>query len=673
MDKRETLKSTLIFLLSCLLVPLALWAGTAFRAPAFALSAPSAVSVTAVTGFEIRSDGGIAYTRGAYDPEGNAYGKGIEIEFCLGGASYYRIDVSVDGNTMEGSLTAAEDDSAVYEVKQSGAVTVTLNVFDGDKAFIASEAVSVKSDNGAPAAASAKEMDAWQAAGTVFDAELYLAGFSDDLSGRGRVFYRLGSGAVSEMDADGDVFSITIDSPGVLQVYYFDAAFNSVVKEYEYDKFDGTPPPAPEITVTPNADGAFANGFASSFEVRIDYYPDAHSGLKAEQSYSLNGVRSVYTGPFRLNQLRNYEITAYAEDAVGNISSAQASVAASSFDIVEPSVAGIQAVYDVRNELPLTVVMVASDTQSGMKSVYIQGTEIYFTPGASNSYRASLDCYNRSGTVVIAEDRAGNAAIRHITINYFGSAEFSATVRRYSDLYRSLDLSEYTAAAAGEINDAYAALNALLASDLSQQGDFDALFKTIDALVSGQNKVIYEIESAPAFISGLLTFTVSAADFPDYKKGEEIKLVMNRAPAGDFLAASGFSEGFSDGFSLRIFYKGEEVTGALESGIRVSLNMTVGYYERRYALIDSESGEALETVCLNNKIEFTLKKGSAFTLIISGSRDIKSNDKPKTINVFGNDLSYGAFFGTVFGVAGAVAVVVAIIIIKAKRNKRTYR
>lgn len=649
-----------------------------FGAENFSVSAraadgePEVVSATAVVNYELKNNGSVERTREEYNLTDLIYAKDIEIVFSLGGAPKYRIDEVVDGMLIEGRITVADGDTLDYRVAGDGEIKIILKTFSEGNAFIGETEVKVLSDNSAPELPVVNEMEYWVADGNGYDIVIDLKGFSDSFSGKGNLYYRYGDGDIFKSENE-DVLTLTVNSAGKLVLYGFDNAYNSIIREYEFDKFDGTAPAAPSIRVTPNVPISSSNGYASSYDVEIEYFRDTQSGLKSEQLYVLNGETKVYSGPFTLSEVRNYEIRAYAVDNVGNASpSASRLIDATSFDRTEPTVTSLRTQIDLRKEKSLNISFVAYDTLSGIKYAYLEGTDITFAAGAADVFSVDVDYFDRSGALIaIVEDRTGNRSVNHVAINSYDD-ELLTRFNYFHTAYLGLDFTIYEEASRALIEDAYEELNSLIMSELSQRSDFERAFRNLDELLSGENRFIYTIESTPSYFSGLLTYNVDTTDFENYKVGDEIKIVgSGEAFEGDFLLISGFNKGFTDYLTLKIYHNGTEV-GNLNNGIKIALNMPVGYYGRNYAVIDADTGEKIEISCISNQIRFTLKKSTRLALVISGDRQTTvPDDRPKTISVFGRKMGYGAFFGSIFGVVGGVAVIVAVlVVVMKKRGKR---
>lgn len=676
MDKVKRIYKVLIFcILTAAFVLLCVLTGGANFAYAAQgdADAPTISSVTAVSGYDISDSGAVIYRRGAY--LSGIYAKDIAITFDLNGADSYRLDVTTDGYTAEGRITPADSDTVTYNVRSSGKVEINLTSFSGG-AEVGAVKETVFSDADVPLIPEYEPMDRWVKDGEKYDISLPLDEFRDEISGRGDIYYRYdekgqGRGAVKKLDSD-DVFTMTAEKAGTLFMYFFDNAFNCKIAEYDFDKFDGVAPPKPIIKVEPNVDTETSGGYAAYFTVSIDYPADRESGLAEKQYYTLittSGESEEYIAPFELNVAKNYEIRAYSADNAGNVSdTASEKVKATDFDRVEPAVHNVQVTVDIRKSPAFTVTLSASDNLSGVKGVYIDGTDISFSSaGVADVYTASLDAFDMTGFAIHTVDKVGNVAVNRVILNYFGET-ISDKLVKYGKDYRALDRSKYTESSLSLIENRYLAINTLIETN-GTESDFNALFSELDVAFNGIDKFLYTIETTPRYLSGALTFKADITDFDGYVLGDEIKLVLNGAQAeGDFVDKAGFSQGFYDSFSLKILHNGREV-GDLKNGIKISMNMPVGFYERRYALLNAD-GEAMEIATVNNKIEFVIKNGGTFILAISGGNTPLGNvqNTQKTISVFGHRLSYGAFFGSIFGVLGGVGIIVAVLIIVRKKR-----
>ena len=668
MDKLNIKRRVLIFNIFCFLAIAVFVAGLNFSTNVgFAADLPEP-TVTAVIDADL-TDGEITYIRENYS--GN-YSKDVEITFDLASASYYKIDVTVDGVLIEGTKTAAPaEGKALYKVSQSGVVTVTLYAYDDSGELAGSISKTVKSDNVAPEVPTYTGMDRYYKTGSVYNVNINLNEVSDLHSGRGNIYYSLSTDKSSLIEVtNSDAVTLSISDKTTVYLYVFDNAKNCVVEEYVFDKFDETSPAKPEITVTPISDLTKTNGFTRGYEVEINYGFDAESGIK-NRYYFVNDARHEYNGAFTLERAAEYTIRAYSADVCGNISEETAvKITAAAFDNDAPSIINATAIYDLMQEKPVKLRVEARDTQSGIKEIAAAGGEV-FNELSEGVYELYFDCYGVSSVVINATDKVGNVSFRHVAFNYFNDKDFSDKLKSYSASYFNADFSEYTENAVEKINAAFAKLNVLVSSDLTASEDFDNCFKEIDELMSGKSSFSYVIEKAPTYLSGALTYTVNDGDFDGYKKGDEIKLTFaSVGNANDFLKKSGFDKGFSENFTLNVFYNGE-LQKSLSNGLKISMNMPVGFYERSYALFNADTGEKVEITLINNKIEFTLAESGNYSLVISGASTPTTNvSASKGVTVFGHKLSLTAFLGTVIGGAVVAVAGIAVVIIIFKRKGR---
>ena len=673
---------------------------------ALAEASDAPVTATAVTGATINSDGSITFTRGAYALGGGSsdrrLAKDIKINFPYRGEDYFRIFVTVKGNTIVGDWRTATGEPYEYTVTANGTVVVEKRAYDENYQELNSlrEAVTVYSDNVAPTPATVTEMGEgdWVKDGEEFDINVDMTAYSDGESGNGEVWYKmvdannnaydfLGGQTPDYSDKDieiapgsmffyadstSDRLTFRASHKATLYIYYFDRAYNVTRKEYVFDKFDATPPPAPEIFVTPNSDMSNTNGYTSSYTVSIRSYEDGQSGLdKTYYRINNSGAWTEYIGEFNLNEARNYSISAYSVDKSGLASErATYDIHAATFDKTDPTVSNVEISYDVRKENNCTVKFVSYDRQSGIGSVYVVGVNATVVFGTSDVFTVSFDSFGVSGIEIHVVDKVGNEAISRQPLILSGG-DLTAKIRSYGASYRNLDINDYTAKSIEELDRAYEALNNLLYYGFAQSGEYAEVFARIDDIIAGKNRLVFTLESQPKYLSGGLTFEVDESDFIGYRKGDEIRVTMRggNSDSRNYLSMSGFKKGFVDYFSLGLSFRGEEVS-PLDNGVRISLNMPVGFYERQYALFDATTGEKVDIILVNNKIEFTLKSSSSYALVISGASEPKRNEETKSITVFGNRLSYGVFFGTIFGIAGVVIIIVVVIIIASKKRSR---
>ncbi len=636
-------------------------------------SADTIESVTSVRSFDI-VEGVVTYSEGEYL---GVYSRNVKIHYYLPIAAFYKVDVAVDGNgfvNATGQLPVPSDDRVTYTVTQNGEVEVRLNLYNESREQIGTLERTVYSDNVAPTdMIQSVDMTKFCKTGEEYHVNIDCSA-TDDRSGMGDIYYSREGGAVTRLN-DTTVISDTIDGVTDYTVYYFDRAYNCVVVNYTYDKYDDIAPPTPTVEfVRGESDSDL---YAPSYAVEIDYGTDGGSGI-VKKLYSINGGQFVeYTGSFSLTKETVYTVVAYSVDGVGNLSEKRTATLSRvdpdtgkdvpTIDATAPTVVSTLVSYDLTAERIATVRIEASDVLSGVKGISAIG-------GGSFSYlqnglfEYTLDCFGQSSMDADIYDKAGNKTTVHVIFEYFGNRTLSDKIEDYVLWYRKGEITKYNEKTQKAIRDDFVKLNNLLVMNNMPQGDFDLVFRSIDAKMNGSSNLIIEIESAPSYLSGVMTYSIVESDFLGYIKGDEIKLILTgEGTDNEFLAKTDFKKGFCDNFSLDILFKGTEVN-ALENGIVVRMNMPVGFYERNYALFDRESGEKIEIRTVNNKIEFTLKKSSSLSLVISGESEVLTNAPQKTVSIFGHELSLGVFLGTVLGGVGVIVVGVLVIIILSRRK-----
>lgn len=668
MDKLN-IKNKIIFLFAiCLLTALSVVSVCALSATsseaAMAAEIPEIVSTTAVSGFSF-SSGSVSYSRAEYGYS-DGYAKDIEIEYNLGSASFYKINVIVDGTEFEGEKKVSPaDGSLTYRVNMSGNIEVKLVAYSDTDEVTTTLVSKVKSDTDAPSAPAAPAMDKFYKTGSLYRATINLADFTDDLSGKKEAYYLRSDeeGAPTKINDVHNAISFDITEKTTVILYFFDSAYNCVTKEYVFDSFDDNSPPDPVITVTSTSDMTVTGGYTAGYYVDIDYGEDTESGIGQRVCY-INGRLQDESTHILLQNSLDYQISAYSVDNCGNYSeTATAEINQSTFDLIQPTL-NVVISYDVSAAKPAIITAYASDSQSGIRDIRIADTDYLFTQIAEGIYELKFDCCAASSAVINAFDRVGNRTVFSVSFNHFNDKSFAEKVKTFSQAYGDIDFSEYTDKSAEAIKNAYDKLSLLIASDASTQEDFDYAFKSISDLISGENSFLYTIEKKPAYLSGALTYTVDPDDFNGFLKGDEIKLVFSAdGNSNKFLSESGFKNGFSENFSLTVFYNSEQ-KDVLSHGMKISLNMPVGFYERDYALFDADTGERIEIELINNKLEFTLDKSGNYSLVISGEPTVRSDATvTRSVTVFGRKISLAAFLGVVIGGVALMAVGIVIVIV----------
>lgn len=670
MDKLNIKKSVLIFNIICLFIAASALIGMQGGFVAAEGEEIVGVSVTALTSAGI-VDGEVKYQR--VERSGDGFLKEAEINYSFSSAvTHYSIDQTVK-DTVEGVKTPVPDNGKVcYRITAEGKVVVRLNAYDADGEKIAVVEKTIYSDNTAPTVPESEPMDKYYKNGSAY--ALFINTFASDTSDIKEVYYKIGDGEAVVLDNYESGISKTITDNTTVWVYYFDKADNCFVKEYVYDKFDSVPPPKPEIKITPDTDVSLSGGYAPSVTVSVDAGEDTQSGIK-HTVFSVNGeAYTEYIGEFKLKNEISYYINAYSVDNVGNISEI-ATVTyndnGNCIDATAPSLRKTDVSYDLTADKIASIRIEAVDTLSGLGYVKLRGSDTSFVYSADDVYVLDYDCYGMSSVDVVIADKAGNKTYTNVVFNYFDDDTISDKLKEYSDWYKTADFNKYTEKSATEIREKLYSVSVLLDSSASNRDDFNYVFSQIDSLISGTNRFLYAIETIPVYLSGALTYSVDESDFDNYIKGEEIKLTFNYVGNDTaLLSKSGFGSGFCENFSIKIYYKGEEVE-SLRNGVKISLNMPVGFYERSYALFDCDTGEKIDAECINNKIEFTLKKSGSLSLAISGKAKPAGTDSEngkRSISVFGHKISLVAFVATVGGGALLAAAGIITVILVFKRR-----
>lgn len=676
------LRILLFFILPALLVCTVLFLPQS-QAAAHA-SAPSVVFSRATC--DVLDPITLTYTTEEFDLlNSNAFRRNVKVYFeitAAGIADYYVFGITSEGGaeyTHNRVEIGADVIEASYEVTNTGIFYINCYLYDADGVLLSIASVTVRSDMDPPEAfGSVNSMTDYRNVNTVFNVIFDTSSFSDLVSGHKEAYYSFRyTGAISDYISYRKVENFpetfTINNNGLLTIVYIDNAGNYAMGEYTFDKFDTTPPQVPAIIISPDSDMIFSGGYTASYTVTINYGADTQSGRADEQYCIINGRTVRYTAPFKLDSPINYTIMAKTVDKAGNSSEyAQATVSASTFDVYEPSVNGLKFLVDLTQNNPCSVEFVSSDFHSGVDYAYIEEPYMHFAKGVMNTFRAEFTVFDKTGLVIHVVDKAGNHAIRHITLAHFGDNRRGKDIRAYYEKYHALDFADYALNVADEINAAYLSLNVAILDDQTQNSDFDAIFALIDKLISGSSNHTYVIETVPVYVSGSLNYTINEADLSDYKKGDGVRLVMNGVKIEgekEYVKTAGFRKGFADGFNLSAYYKDEVLTG-LENGIFIEMNMPYGYYERNIVIIQKSTGQIIETEVYNNKIAFTLHDSGDYVMVIGGERAKPTpREGQKTISVFGKNMPYGAFFGIVFGIGGGcAAIVVVLIVIKKKRG-----
>lgn len=611
----------------------------------------------------------------------SAYAKNIKVYFNIensGNVNYYCYGIKKqdsDEIIQERVYDIPEGvTEIIYEVNVSGIYDINCYIYDAENILLSKATQNVKSDLDAPDVfADVNTMTAFQGKDSVFNIVIDISELSDT-----DVYY-----SFKYIDEEIDLYPFTkiegtsktfsIIKKGTMILTYIDTAGNFARIYHDYDKFDFSPPAKPAITVIADNDTVYSDGFARSYTVTIAYGIDNESGTSAEQNYIINGEVKSYSGSFKLDIAKNYEIKANTKDNVGNISDfVIVEIAGNSFDTYSPIVKNIKIEVDITKEIPIAISFIATDAHSGIDYAKIDGTDILFIQDENNTFRAEFYAYGKTNLVIHIIDKAGNKAINHIALSYFGDTDKSIKLKSYSDLYRSIDFGKYVLAVAENIKKAYENLNISLMTERTENSDFDNIFREIDKLIQGKSNHLYVIETAPIYVSSIITFKVNEKDFDNYKLGDSVKLILNSRTLDnekDYTKIAGFKKGFAEAFNLTAYYKNEAIS-KMPNGMCIEMNLPYGYYERSFVLINKTNGEIMDVEIYNNKISFLLKDSGDYVMAISGEKNtLDNNAVKKTIKIFGKKMTYGMFFIVIFGTLGGAGIIIAMLIILKKKNR----
>lgn len=629
---------------------------------------------------ELLSSQVVRYSQTNY--EQLSYGRNITLKYNITDVSFLRFDTQIEGEAVvSGDIIDTQGLSSYsFVVDKNGKITVFCYAFDENMVEISSDTYALRSDMTAPDTYANINLMESYIGNASYSVAINWADFGDALSGRGRVFfaYKYDNSAISPIDITEvdllvtEVSTIIINGKGTLTIFYFDKAGNCIVKEHLYKKFDIVPPPVPNIRIIPNVNLEQTSGYAKEYQVNIEYAEDTESGLSQTQYYYINGVTKVYYGSFTIKDVTDYTIGAYATDKVNNRSeTVVANISKTSFDVDAPTVFSTRLVIDLTKETIATLSVEAKDEGSGIANFTLETLSKPFVKGTGDTYRVEFSPYNIPSVVFKIYDKVGNEGVHHYVINFFDDEEMSRRILNYNTTYLELNSDIYNERILLQLASEYSALSNMLMNMDTQDGQIYAKMSAIDELLAGRTQHTYEIADAPIVVSTILTYKITESDFESYKKGDSIRVVLSSAvSAENYVSLAGYKKGFSDYFALNIYYKGEEIE-SLTSGIEVTMNLPIGYYERHFTLIDMDTKEVMDTTIINNRIIFNCKKSSSFALVISGNREIALTNAPKYINLFGKKLPLRTFFGVVFGtIGGAIFVIGVIITIVAVRKKR---
>ncbi|MGI6133418.1 MAG: hypothetical protein ACOYEC_03325 [Christensenellales bacterium] len=618
-----------------------------------------------------------------YNPQARVYARNIKVYFEVF-SPYYIIEVFTKAGTLIESeqAKAPQDGLGGYEVSLSGELTVRCYAADEDKVKISSvfEDIKVYSDNLPPQEAYINQMQNWTRKEEGYLVEIVLG---EDNGNSG-----IRKADIAIMYEDQTVIrsintSITNDSFRIndechIVITVYDNAGNSLLKSYAFNKFDSTPPTAPEIRLVPNVQpDESTKGYVGSYQVTINFGEDlGGSGIKQDSMvYLLNGELFNYDGGFYLNKQMNYTIVAYYSDNAGNISP-RAEVEVTNIDKLQPRIHDLFLMVDLKSQTPYKIRINCSDNESGIKSITAQGVNAQFTPKDYNFYEADFAVLDKDSIVITVNDNVGNYNTAHISTYHFGDLDKENIANIYNRKYFELVQEEYNSDNWQLIQNLYDQLSILFMSKDATYLDFENMTSRIDQAIEGMNSFVYRIESPPENMSANINYQIDIACVDGFKKGDKIvltldKILLDNAARREYedIAGrlSGFDTFFIAPFELTFYHNDNRIDYSLDWGAQIELAVMSGYEARYYAVLDLQSNELLDIEVINNLITFNVDGSGSYLLITEG--DIIVNEPPqiKGIKFFGKIISY-LHFGLALG--GAVLFAAAVIVLLYLRYKR---
>lgn len=617
------------------------------------------------------------------------YASNVTVTFAVS-TRFYLLSYTLDGTYFVDRITETPSDGKVtFVADKTGRYVLTCAAYEEQTAEnpIGSATEEFLNDSDAPLVSpnAVSGNGEWKRTGQDCVFTVDWGAFADERSGLGILLYRFGYddgtySSIYEVNLlTAGKTELSVNKKCTLFVACSDKAGNRTSAIYPLDCFDDYAPPMPTYEITP---ALGAGKYAQSYEIKVEFLPDnGGSGLKKEQSYSINGTTYRFEAEppvpetIILDKAMDYTIRLYATDNAGNVSqTAEITVPYSAFDISLPEVKEVTRQIDLSGENGFCRVIVnANDrNESGIASITSEDGKIVFSPvqGTTDLYSAVFDCYGfGQELILIITDNAGNRTRYVVAFPYFYDAEINEAVRKCVEKLRGTDLTEYTAAAVKNINDGITKVNLLLSLDNSAKTEIINAVNELAAIPDVIVTTVYEIESAPEYASANITFALNESDFGAYPKGSVVTVTLSKytGEEKDYASVAGFTRAFYDYFSLSVKINGENLASPLSEGIYVGMSKPAAYYDRDVAIIDAATGKVVETEVKNNRIFFTVKNDGNYVLAVSGGKAVTSGtgDK-KMISVFGKTMDFSVFLWIVCG-TGAVAVIAVALLLILKR------
>lgn len=615
-----------------------------------------------------------------YDTEDLIYARGITLEFDVT-SDYFVIVVVKNGEEISRTAAAQPaDGKASYTVTANGELLIKCYASDDQGTLMSVfDEVAIKSDNAAPQEAVVSQMNEWTRHESGFLVQV-LVGADNGNSGVKQAVINIDNGQgidtyVIESPMLNHAF--TVYEPTDVYITVYDYAGNYLTKLYTFDKFDSTPPTPPQFVFTPNIEVSdYTNGFARDYFVTINYGTDGQSGIKqGSMRYTLNGEQYVYQGGFYLTEQRTHTLSAYYQDNAGNTSDV-VSDAISNIDRIEPFVSDIILDIDLTQELPYTLSLVCTDSDSGIDRITVVGESYTFEPQLFNKYVARFDKLDKGLLQINVYDRVGNFNASSLVVPHFGTLALEDLAIKYHSKFPLLNEAEYNEDAWQNILRLYGDLSLYFKSADTTLSDFDTLTRELDEAILGETQYRYVINSVPPGINLSIRYQIDTADFPYLKKGDEITLILEKIDKDGAeldsmlfraINASGFDTAFANPFRMKFLYNGMDVEYAFEHGATVTMQVPTGYEERLFAIINLDTNEKLTAEVINNAVTFTFKTAGRYALVTEGAQKSFVASPPSGLKVFGKTISWGAFFGTLAGVVALAAALIALLTIRYKK------
>lgn len=302
-----------------------------------------------------------------------------------------------------------------------------------------------------------------------------------------------------------------------ITVAVYDKAGNLSKLNRVYNKHGVPESDVPVITVLPET------GFGRFVTVSITWGEEYDANPFARKFYSVvagggSVAKTRYAGAFEIST-EDAEVIAYYFE---NGTEKSVSVVIENVDRTPPSSALLRESFsvtiDIREELPLTLSVRATDAKSGIKRVYIDGGAEFTMTGAG-LYTLKTDALGTFS--VVAEDNAGNTA----TYGYSNPLFDVNTMKEYSAIYRNLNLEDYTSDGVSDLNQTFYELGAYLLTDLPQNSEIEARKRACNNAVTG-NIVINSVFADIPDKMGTASFSIPASS-TSLKKGARAKIIID--------------------------------------------------------------------------------------------------------------------------------------------------